>query len=167
LTFVAHVQNVYDPIDALGGSVLVDDLVHGVLTYDTAAADTDPGTAVGRYEYRGGPNGLSVTIGSLTFQTDPDDVDLSVTIRNDDGTPPRDQHLVQSRRNLPLSNGATVSLISWQLDDDRHAAVDGTALSVAPPDLARWRSEFGLTLEGGDTVSYIIRAHVLEVRRTD
>jgi hypothetical protein len=163
--FTARVQNVYDPIDALQGAIQVGDLVQGTFTYDPAAPDADPRPGVGRYEHRRAPYGVLAAVGGLSFETDPEAVDLTITIANDEGAPPRDRYLLESRRNLRLSNGASVSRISWQLDDETRRALEGEALPPAPPDLATWQSEFGLTLEGGDTVGYIVRAHIIHVSR--
>jgi len=164
IAFTARVQNVYDPIDALQDAIQVGDLVQGSFTYDPATPDADPRPGVGRYEHRRSPYGVSVAVGGLYFETDPEAVDVSITIANDEGTPPRDRYLLESHRNLRLSNGASVSRISWQLDDETRQALDDENLPTAPPDLATWQSAFGLTLEGGETVSYIIRAHILEIR---
>ena len=69
-----------------------------------------------------------------------------------------------STNNLPLQNGASVTRISWELVDDSLKALDSTALPAAPPDLDKWQSEFGLTIEGRSTVEFIIRAHVIEAK---
>jgi len=162
ISFVAQVDNVYDPGDALRDAVHVADLLQGTITYDPSAPDVDPRPNVGRYEFRRAPFGFVVEAGQLVFQTDPNRVEVSITVSNDEGDPPRDSYVVTSARNLPLQNGATVSRMSWQLVDDTHAALADAALPATPPDLRRWRSEFGLTIEGQGTVEYIIRAHVTE-----
>jgi len=160
--FVAQVQNVYDPGEVLKDAIQVGDLLRGTVTYDPAARDVDPLPTVGRYEYHQAPFGMSIEGGPFIFQTDPTHVDFSIVISNDHGVPQRDSYLVTSRNNLPLANGAAVSSISWELVDDSLKALDSTALPLGPPDLAKWRSEFGLTLEGQSTVEFIIRAQVSE-----
>jgi hypothetical protein len=103
-----------------------------------------------------------IEAGQYLFQTDPNHVDVSIELSNDVGVPPRDSLLLTSRNNLPLQNGTAVSRISWQLVDDTSKALESTRLSSGAPDLDKWRSEFGLTLEGQATVEFIIRAHVIE-----
>ena len=164
ISLVARVDNVYDPGDALHDAIHVADLLQGTITYDSSAPDADPRPNVGRYEFRRAPYGLVVEAGQLVFQTDPGRVDVSVTLSNDEGDPPRDSYVVTSASNLPLQNGAGVSRISWQLVDDTHAALAGATLPAAAPDLRTWTSEFGLTIEGQGTVEYIIRAHVTEAK---
>ena len=162
IVFVARVQNVYDPGEALHEAIQVGDLMRGTMTYDPAIRGSNPRPGVGRYEFRQTPFGILIEAGQYVFQTDPAQVDVAIELRNDEGTPPRDGFLMTSRNNLPLGNGAAVSRISWQLVDDTSTALESTRLSGAAPDLTRWRSEFGLTLEGQATVEFIIRAHVIE-----
>ena len=164
ISFVARVDNVYDPGDGLHEAIHVGDLLQGTITYDPSAPDADPRPNVGRYEFRRAPNGFVVEAGQLVFQTDPNRVDFSVTLSNDEGDPPRDSYVVTSTSNLPLQNGASVTRISWQLVDDTHTALAGAALPGAAPDLRKWKSEFGLTIEGQGTVEYIIRAQVTEAK---
>jgi hypothetical protein len=162
IVFVARVENVYDPGEALHEAIEVGDLMRGTLTYDPAAPGSNPRPGVGRYEFRQTPFGVLIEAGQYVFQTDPAQVDVSIELSNDEGSPPRDSFLLNSRNNLPLSNGAAVSRISWQLVDDSSKALESTRLSGGAPDLTRWRSEFGLTLEGQAAVEFIIRAHVIE-----
>ena len=162
IVFVARVQNVYDPGESLHEAIQVGDLMRGTMTYDPTTRGSTPRPGVGRYEFRQTPFGILIEAGQYVFQTDPAHVDVSIELSNDEGTPPRDGFLLTSRNNLPLNNGAAVSRISWQLVDDTSQALDSTRLSGAAPDLDKWRSEFGLTLEGQATVEFIIRAHVIE-----
>jgi hypothetical protein len=162
IVFVASVGNVYDPGDALQDAIRVGDLVRGTITYDPAARDTDPRPTVSRYEHRQAPFGISIEAGPFIFQTDPKRVDFSIVLSNDHGVPPRDSYLLTSTNNLPLQNGATVSRISWELVDNTLKALDSTKLPTSAPDLDKWKSEFGLTIEGHATVEFIIRAHVIE-----
>ena len=109
--------------------------MRGTMTYDPAARGSNPRPGVGRYEFRQTPFGILIEAGQYVFQTDPAQVDVSIELSNDEGTPPRDSFLMNSRNNLPLSNGAAVSRISWQLVDDTSKALENTRLSAAAPDL--------------------------------
>jgi hypothetical protein len=160
--FVARVQNVYDPGEVLKDAMQIGDLLRGTVTYDPAARDSDPLPTVGRYEHHQAPFGMSIEGGPFIFQTDPAHVDFSIVVSNDHGVPPRDSYLLTSRNNLALADGAAISRISWELVDDSLKAIDSTTLPSAPPDLTKWRSEFGLTIEGHSTVEFIIRAHVIQ-----
>lgn len=162
ISFAARVHNVYDPGNELHEAISVGDLLHGTVTYDPSAPGSHPQPNVARYEFRRSPNGIVVEAGQLIFQTDPKNVDFSIALANDEGSPARDRYIVTSARNLPLLNGALVTRISWQLVDESLEALTGTTLPASAPDLDRWRSEFGLTLEGRGTVDFIIRAHVID-----
>jgi len=162
MLLVARVQNVYDPGEALQDGLQAGDLLRGTVTYDPAARDTDPDRDVGRYEHHQSPFGMSIEGGPFVFQTDPTRVDFSIVVSNDRGVPPRDSYLVTSRNNLPLPGGSEITRMTWELVDDTHNALDSAALPVTAPDLAKWQSDFGLTIEGRATVDFIIRAHVIE-----
>ncbi|MEP7307596.1 MAG: hypothetical protein ABJA98_19000 [Acidobacteriota bacterium] len=164
LVFVAKVDNVYDPGEALQDGLVVDDLLRGTVTYDASARNRDARADVGRYEHHQTPYGISIEGGPFIFQTDPERVDFSIVVSNDRGVPPRDAYVMASANNLPLQNGASVTRISWELVDESLRALGSTALLAGPPDLGRWQSEFGLTIEGRSEVEFIIRAHVVEVK---
>jgi hypothetical protein len=162
LLLVARVQNVYDPGEALKDGLQAGDLLRGTITYDPAARDTDPRPDVGLFEHHQVPFGLSIEGGPFVFQTDPARVDFSIVVSNDSGVPPRDSYLAISRNNVPLADGSTIARISWEIVDDSRKALDSAVLPVTAPDLSKWRSDFGLTIEGRATVEFIIRAHVIE-----
>jgi hypothetical protein len=164
ILFAAHVDNVYDPGEALRDGIQAGDVMRGTITYDAAAPDRDARPDVGRYEYHQPPFGFAIEAGPFIFQTDPRRVDFSIVVANDHGTPRRDSYSVTSAGNLPLQNGAAISRISWELVDDSSRALDSTALPTAAPELERWQSEFGLTVNGQATVEFIIRATVVEAR---
>ena len=98
---VARVQNVYDPGESLHEAIRVGDLMRGTITYDPAARGSTPRPGVGRYEFRQAPFGILIEAGQYLFQTDPEHVDVSIELANDDGVPPRDSFLLTSRGNLP------------------------------------------------------------------
>src|SRR5687767_2878846 len=75
IVFVARVENVYDPGEALHEAIEVGDLMRGTLTYDPAARGSNPRPGVGRYEFRQTPFGVLIEAGQYVFQTDPAQVD--------------------------------------------------------------------------------------------
>jgi hypothetical protein len=164
IVFVARVDNVYDPGEALRDTIHVDDFLRGTMTYDINAADSDARPDVGRYEHHHPPYGILIEAGPFVFQTDPKRVDFSIVVSKAQGVPPRNSYVVTSANNLPLQNGAAVSRISWELVDDSLTALNSATLPAIPPDLDKWQSEFGLTLEGRSPVEFIIRAHVIEAK---
>lgn len=171
INITAQVAVVDDPDMVLGGAIGVGDTITGTYTYDSTNPDSNPLPTVGDYQHSSAPYGIRVNAGGFVFETDPSDVDFLVEIVNDHGDPPRDGHQLRSYNNLPLSNGATVDHIAWQLDDPTATAVSSEALPTEPPVLTDWESVFGLTLEGYDPSDpsepdYFIRAHVTWAGKT-
>jgi len=170
INIIAQVETVDDPDNILGGTVapaiMVGDNITGTYTYNPAITDSNALPTVGDYRHTSSPCGITVNAGGFVFQTDPSNVDFLVEICNDHGTPTaRDNYLLRSYNNLPLSSGALVDHIAWQLDDDTCTALSSEALPTTPPVLTDWESIFGLTLEGHDPADptgfgYFIRAHV-------
>jgi hypothetical protein len=127
---------------------------------------------VGDYRHNSPPYGITVRAGTMLFETDPANVDFLVEIANDHGTPARDNYLLRSSNNLPLSTGVLVDNVAWQLDDDTLAALSSTSLPTSPPRLSDWESIFGLTVTGSDPADpfgfgYFVRAHVVSAELCD
>jgi hypothetical protein len=165
INITAQVETVDDPDNILGGAINVGDIITGTYTYNPATADSNALPTVGDYRHTSSPCGITVNAGGFVFQTDPSNIDFLVEIVNDHGTPARDNYLLRSYNNLPLSNGALVEHIAWQLDDPTATALSSEALPTTPPILTHWESIFGLTLTGHDPgdptgSDYFVRAHV-------
>jgi hypothetical protein len=166
INITAQVETVEDPDNILGGAINVGDTITGTYTYDPTTADSNAAPTVGDYQHTSSPCGITVNAGGFVFRTDPSNVRFIVEICNDHGTPTaRDNYLLRSYNNLPLSNGALVEHIAWQLDDPTATALSSEALPTTPPILTHWESIFGLTLTGHDPgdptgSDYFVRAHV-------
>src|SRR3954447_15822539 len=68
LVLVAHVDNVYDPGDALLETIHVGDSLRGTITFDPSAPDRDPRPEIGRYEHHRPPYGMLIEAGPFVFQ---------------------------------------------------------------------------------------------------
>lgn len=172
IEFTATVATVDDSLGALGGAISPGDTLVGTYTYDLDTPDTNSAPTVGDYRHDRPPYGIRVTGGGFTFETDPSAVDFLVELVNDHGAPePRDNYVLHSYNNRPLSNGTLVDHISWQLDDESATAIDGVTLPATPPGLSDWQSTVGLTLTGSlpdnEGFDYFIRAHVDVVAISD
>jgi hypothetical protein len=132
IVFVARVQNVYDPGESLHEAIQVGDLMRGTITYDPETRGSSPRPGVERYEFRQAPFGILIEAGQYLFQTDPDHVDVSIELSNDEGAPAHDSFLLTSSNNLPLHNGAAVSRMSWQPVDDTATRSRAPASGAAP-----------------------------------
>ena len=95
---------------------------------------------VGDYSNTSAPYGVTVTIGSHTFRTDPLNVNFIVEICNDYYS---DNYVFHSYNNVG-SDGVTVHAISFQLDDFSQTAVNDTALTASALDLTKWQQLLGL-----------------------
>ena len=165
INVTAQVGLVSDLDNVLGGAISVGDIISGTYTYDPTVPDSSGFTTVGEYWHVSPPYGIRVFAGGFVFETDPSDVNFLVEITNDHTRTPRDNYLLRSYNNLPLSNGMTVEHISWQLNDDTAAALTSASLPKVPPNLSDWDSVAGLTLRGenpndSSVRGYIVRAHV-------
>ena len=158
----ATVDYVRDEYNYLEGQISPGDIITGTYTYESTTVDTNPSSSVGMYEHDSYPCGIRLTVGGFVFQTDPDSIWFVVEIANDhpwfEPDINRDNYLVGSYNNLPLSNGTPVSSISWQLDDPAGNALSSTDLPTTAPVLSDWQSEIGLQLYGDRL--YGIAGHV-------
>jgi hypothetical protein len=146
----AVVEDVFDPGNVLSGSIPVGTAITGRYRFDPGTPDTNPAPEVGDYWHTTAPYGLELQVGPFTFATDPSNVQFLVEIVNDFNS--TDNYLLRSYANVSvgaaLPNGATISHLSWQLDDPTQTALSTAQLPSIAPDLARWQSVFGLMIEG-------------------
>lgn len=177
IKITAEVAYVDDYSNLLGGAIQVGDIISGEYTYDSATADSNSLPTVGDYWHDTAPYGIMINAGDFVFETDPNDVHFLVEIVNDHGNPPRDNYLLRSYNNLPISDEVKVDHISWQLDDPTLTALSSEELPTEPPNLEDWTSIFGLTITGCVPDPYFpqdcgydeffIRAHVTSVQIAD
>jgi len=130
------------------------------IDYPKFTPDSNPSTTVGHYWHYAPPPGISLSVSSFTFASDPSNLDFLVGIVND-GTSGglHDSYWISSHNNLLLSNGASVDEITWALEDPSASALSTDALPITPPVLDRWQSILGLRL-GGERGGYFVDAHV-------
>ena len=130
----------------------------GAYTYNLATPDSNDFPTVGDYEHTAGPYGITVTIGSRTFHTDPFNPDFLIEYVNDMYL--QDNFVFHSYRNS-LSDGYPVSMIDFQLNDYTGTALSNTDLPYGPPDLSRWVQDIGLTIWGpSDSSQFMVRAYI-------
>jgi uncharacterized repeat protein (TIGR01451 family) len=156
-------SEVDDPSNSLNGSIVPGEPFVGVVTLDASAKDsqTDDET-VGDYWHRTRAYGIRIESGGLVFETNPEDVEFLLEVVN---RALRDNYLLRSYRNVSLNSSVTVDHISWQLDDPSGTALSSDQLPDSPPDLSKWQSDFGLTIEGNESDedsgnNYFFRGHV-------
>jgi hypothetical protein len=125
------VTSVEDSAGAFGGEIFVGEEITGFYKYDSAALDSNPSNTIGDYKYDTSPFGISLNIGEMLFASNPQSVDFLIEVRNDDNQ--KDGYLITSSSNLPLSNGAGINQILWQLEYDNLAAINSDALTVSAP----------------------------------
>jgi hypothetical protein len=117
----------------------------GSYTYSLSTPDTNVAPQVGDYQHVTAPYGVTVTIGTHTFRTDPQNVNFLVELVNDYFD--LDNYIVHSYNNVN-TDGASVQTINFQLDDPTQTALSSTALLGSAPDLSRWQQVSGLDIDG-------------------
>jgi hypothetical protein len=143
-----QVDYIDDPYSLLENGVHQGDSITGFYIYDSETPDSDPSIYIGFYQHWTAPYGMSLTAGSLTFQTDPTNVNLEIGLTNNyEGDPP-DHYTVTGHNNLALANGVSIDNLHWQLDDYSGTALSNDALPLTAPDLSRWQSN-SLSVSGG------------------
>jgi hypothetical protein len=135
----------------------------GSYTYSLSTPDTNVAPEVGDYQHQGSPYGVTVTIGTHTFRTDAQNANFLVEVVNDYFG--RDNFAFLSYTNLN-TEGLTVSLINFQLDDPTQSAVADTSLPTGPLDLSRWQQIFGLDVSGysSDGTQFLLRGTVTQMQ---
>ena len=123
----------------------------GTFTYSLSTPDTNPLPQVGDYVHTSGPYGVTVTIGSHTFRTDPQNPDFWVELVNNYYN--LDNFVFHSYNNVPVG-GITVEVMSFQLDDPTQTAISGVSLPSSALDLSRWQQWFGLGIMLRDESNY-------------
>ena len=160
----ARVSQVEDPANLLESNIAPNDLITGTYTYNSDTPDTNPSSSEGAYWHDSTPYGINLSGGGYDFETDPTDVEFSIAIGNNWGTLNEDIYSLNSRNNLPLSNGVGIDYIIWQLNDSTGQAISNTDLPLVPPVLDDWESIFGLYIQsdkyGPNDDSFLIISHV-------
>ena len=160
----ATVSWVNDPCDYLEGNIGPGDIITGTYIYDSTTADSNPSSTVGEYWYYESPFGLSLSAGGFDFKTDPCYVEFLVAIRNNQGITEEDGYILRSLNNIPLSNGALVDDIYWQLNDSSGQALSSIDLLITAPILEDWQDGNWLLIEGEPRVTdFSIQAQVTSV----
>lgn len=142
----AVVDDVQDPDNYLEGRINIGDLITGIYTYDTDTPDSSSSANVGRYEHYSYPCGFSLSVGSLSFMTDPGNTNFVVEIGNNAYYD--DFYIVDSLINLPLPDETSVSRIRFVLGDPSETAISSIELPVTAPILTDWAVNY-LNVGGG------------------
>src|SRR5262249_34859822 len=120
----------------------------GSYTFNASTPDTNPVAQVGDYSHTTAPYGVSITIGSHVFRTNPSNVNFLVEYA--DNYQNSDTFVFHSYNNL-TTDGNTVEFISFQLDDPSQTALSSPAITATAPDLTKWQQFFGLSILGTTT----------------
>lgn len=151
-------DSIWDEGNYLEGRIRPGDIITGWYTYDSSTPDSSPSDMVqGNYWYYDSPAGLSLTVDGFTFETDPEDVEFRIAIRNDITPWGGDIYAIGSSNNLYVANDILVESITWQLYDPVGNALTSDSLPTMPPVLDDWESNL-LRISGCRTFG--ISAHV-------
>ena len=137
-----YVTSISDPYNHFGGQIVAGTSITGTpitgtYTYDSSVPDSYPSDfSYGQYWNYTTPAGISLNIGEFKFETNPANVEFSVTVNNDDlGV---DRYSIWSTKNLSTPNGTMVQNIAWNLSDSAGTALSSDALPLIAPDLSKW-----------------------------
>jgi hypothetical protein len=134
----------------------------GSYTYNASTPDTNSGPQVGDYLHTTAPYGVTVTVGSHTFKTDPTLVYFLVQLT--DNVSSQDDFVFHSYSNI-ATDGFPVGHISWQLEDFTQTALSSPALTAGAPDLSKYTQSFGFNIQGTfPGPNFLIRGHVDHVQ---
>jgi len=158
--FTGDVTLVEDPLGVFNGKVSVGDPFVGEYTFDSTAVDISPLPTVGDYFFTSPPNGIRVSVGGLTFQTDPTDVQFFMEMVNNHTGPVIDAYGVQSFKNVTQSLcPPVVDNIAWGLQDTTLTALSSEALLLTPPNLSAFQQNL-FNISNNFQPSYLIRGIV-------
>jgi len=158
----------YDEVDIPSGALNVGDIMCGTYTYDSSNPDVDPGYPwddFKTYRYAHPPSGIMLQIGDFTFQSDPEDVQVTMTIIDN-----RDTHIGDtfdridfvSTGNLPLLDGASVvniSLLFVAFSFEGNNPLSSSALPLNAPTLNEWgEATFDIDAQGFSVDGYLTSA---------
>ncbi len=160
IQLTAEITGINDYADLLEGNISVGDIITGSYSYDSDTPDTNPSDTVGDYRHYDQPYGINLSIGSLVFQTDPDNVNFLVEVANNHIYSSWDGYLAKSYNNLALSNGVHIGMIYWELQDSSGMALSDISLPTTPPALEDWDYGLGLLITFGPRDSSGIQARV-------
>ncbi len=131
------VDSVSDQYNLLENQIYQGYAITGFYVYDSSTPNSSPWPLYeGSYLYTTAPYGMSLTVGGVTFQTDPLNTRFLVGIANDNQG--NDSYSVISYNNLALGMNVLLNPLSWGLTDNLGIAISSTDLPVLPPDLSRW-----------------------------
>ncbi|HEY7191298.1 MAG TPA: hypothetical protein VH436_32320 [Vicinamibacterales bacterium] len=135
----------------------------GSYTYSLATTDTNSFPQVGDYFHIGSQYGVTVTIGTHTFRTDPQNVNFLVELVNDYQN--LDNFVFHSYNNVN-TDSAIVQMISFQLDDPTQTALTNVSLPTGALDLSRWQQFFGFDIDGysSEGTHFLIRGTVEQMQ---
>src|SRR3954451_552730 len=134
----------------------------GSYTFSLSTPDSNSMEQVGDYFHTTAPYGVTVTIGTHTFRTDPSNVNFLLELVNDYQS--SDNYVFHSYTNA-ATDGVPIDMISWQLDDPTLTLLASPTLTDSAPDITRWQQLFGLEIQGRvDWMPFFLRGTVSEVR---
>ena len=164
ITLKGKVILVQDQDTVLHDAIKVNDSLTGTVVYYTNLADSRTDTTVGVYRNLQTPAGISVKIGTLTFQTNPGNVNflVSTSCRTSGGA----FKVISYNNQFSVGNDYTLKTISWQLDDKFCRTLKNDSV-VRKIDLNKFTQNPALAITASTNYTdYFIRGVVTEITGT-
>ena len=144
-----QIDLVMDSYNLLESKIHKDDLITGFYIYDLSIPDSNPQDFASLYVYTNSPNGMSLSVGGITFQTNPNDVLFTILLSDYGFDAPLDAYHITSYHNSSLTNNLRVDNIDWYLFDNTGNALSSPILSNIPPELSLWQDN-AFMISGSD-----------------
>jgi len=146
----ATVNYLNDNDNLLEGKVTLGSTITGTYTYDTNTPDTNPASETGDYIHYNLPFGITLTVGGITFMSDPQNTMFKIGMTN--ATPGQmfnDSYGIRSFYNFLILDAVQVNELSWALVDSSNTALSDIILPTNAPHLSDWNSTNVLSIGGG------------------
>jgi hypothetical protein len=118
-----------------GGNIYYGTPFTGTYTYDSSAPDSSASSNFGWYVFDS-PYGINISLGGIEFKTTPSHIG-QFEIKISDNGPNLDYYTVWSNQNTPLSDGTTISWISWGVYGPNEM-LSSTDLPITAPVIDQW-----------------------------
>ena len=142
-------------------TITIGDTLIGYYAYESPAVDTNPDPKTGHYLYSTAPSRLVVYVDGYKLASDPDNVDISLTVHDslDTGSGPRDRYVFSSWSNevAPFDGDAPTRMFVTFWDATLQALSDDS-LPTSPPDFSIWTTSHGIQINGE---TWVLAANII------
>jgi hypothetical protein len=142
--------------------VAIGDTLYGYYIFNEAVSDLDTSSSSGWYQMAEDPYEIFMTNNNVSFYSKPNESNIWIHIKDNDGSPQIDTYSLFSYQNGPDPVYAgTLSQIHLVLQDNGASALDSDSLPRFPPPLEVW--PIHVVVIYGDGFSWDIEAEIISM----